>query len=1044
MMGVPSASTSPQHHVLEMPPLRCDVPFLVRYGSGGFQGPPTNGISCPEQLVKLCAANGLFVRQTVTDGNCGLDAFEQALCSLPNGRTMHNQSKMRGLAKAKASSQSLLFLREQALLYIKDNRKTQMWEGMSLEQLVLAMSQDTTGGIDGYISRMSENYQWIDACVIHALGCVFKVDVVIFQTSIDPAFVGKSTNVEGTAATSTIAVALQNDRHFWAAVPMKEETGSVDMAIVHAIDSNDFLKRHHSQQNQPDADSDSDGFEQIRVLPDVFIPPYALDEKTADAELDMIFALREWNHFDDVPSKVISAVGTLAKCYEEEPDQMMHKDKMPLVRQETWTALSMESQGAARLTADSDYHGVARWKLRTKQCIRGRRDKVSGLIARLRDATTTDKIKTSLESCRTAFCCAQQCAAKFGVDEVKTWRVLWLSTPNHAQHEVLTQKIREQFLEYRKTPIREFHVRFRVLGKDVCRRAFIGVTGISDSFIAACKADAIQGRASYNAFYDCSFEGQGGPRSNQRKAGYLDACCWIKEYARTHACQSPITGNYELPAGRKMFYWACYCWDREKHKIEPAALSTFREAWRIECSHVKITTSVNKFTQCGLCLYLKNQMDLCPRANQSLLNALRQRLGKHFQFQSAQRVRVDAIMERCRQSNGTQWFFTIDKMDQTATICPTFWSLLSSPLFKLGTRLVCGVVGSEWSGPFRSQMLLRSVFQDMTGGSETQCSIVLTNLLHIATKEGRLPTEVIMNPDNTPKESKNKIMLWFQIWLLCVLRDTCFYSFSSVFLIVGHTHNSLDRFFSRLSVSLRGHNYDTVDEMWDIIKTALRSFDIDTMHTKQTWAFKELGESLPAIRRLHYVHAVNVFRTRQGIFIKWKQYVTDDQWSEPQCVVHARKMATIAGLRPASVAKHFAERDMMLSWLDKYEGALTDWQNTINKHKEGIEWLKRTIEHRNEDYNSETTLDDIVTKLITLGQGQPSLRPVEIEIPDDQLVSLFPGADLPNVPVNTLVAIDGIHPRSAPPPVPMQGHLVIFQAGLLWVRKVSMGNKVSG
>ena len=100
MMGVPSASTSPQHHVLEMPPLRCDVPFLVRYGSGGFQGPPTNGIPCPEQLVKLCAANGLFVRQTVTDGNCGLDAFEQALCSLPKERARNNHAEMRGLAKA--------------------------------------------------------------------------------------------------------------------------------------------------------------------------------------------------------------------------------------------------------------------------------------------------------------------------------------------------------------------------------------------------------------------------------------------------------------------------------------------------------------------------------------------------------------------------------------------------------------------------------------------------------------------------------------------------------------------------------------------------------------------------------------------------------------------------------------------------------------------------------------------------------------------------------------------------------------------------------
>ena len=50
------------------------------------------------------------------------------------------------------------------------------------------------------------------------------------------------------------------------------------------------------------------------------------------------------------------------------------------------------------------------------------------------------------------------------------------------------------------------------------------------------------------------------------------------------------------------------------------------------------------------------------------------------------------------------------------------------------------------------------------------------------------------------------------------------------------------------------------------------------------------------------------------------------------------------------------------------------------------------------------------------------------DLPDDQLVALFPGADLPHVPVNTVVSIDGIWPPCAPPPVPLQGRLVICQA----------------
>ena len=416
--------------------------------------------------------------------------------------------------------------------------------------------------------------------------------------------------------------------------------------------------------------------------------------------------------------------------------------------------------------------------------------------------------------------------------------------PANAKHELLTSFIRQQYVAYKQRPIREFQVKYNLLGMWVCRGAFCKAAGVGASFITSCRTDAINNRQSYHAMYDNCFEGEGGPRSNQRRAAYLDARAWIREYARTHASQSPISGRFELPAGRKQFYHSCYCYDRQHQQtppIQPADITTFRKAWRFDCPHVAITTSTSKFTQCGLCAFLKGQMDQCPRSNQSLLQALRARLGAHFKFQSAQRVRIDDIAERCRQSGGKAWFFTIDKMDQTATICPTIWSQLSSPLFKLGTRLVCGVVGSEWAGPQSTQMLLRSVFQDVSGGSETQCSIVLTNLLHVARREGHLPHEVVMNPDNTAKESKNQIMLWFQIWLLCVLRDTCFYSFSTVFLIVGHTHNSLDRFFSRLAVSLKGNNYDTLDEMWSIITKALSAFHIQILHTKQTWAFKELG-----------------------------------------------------------------------------------------------------------------------------------------------------------------------------------------------------------
>ena len=70
--------------------------------------------------------------------------------------------------------------------------------------------------------------------------------------------------------------------------------------------------------------------------------------------------------------------------------------------------------------------------------------------------------------------------------------------------------------------------------------------------------------------------------------------------------------------------------------------------------------------------------------------------------------------------------------------------------------------------------------------------------------KGHLPEEFNIGADNTPKETKNQYTFWFLIWLLCVLEDTPLKVITVMFLLVGHTHNKLDRMFSRISVALQG------------------------------------------------------------------------------------------------------------------------------------------------------------------------------------------------------------------------------------------------
>ena len=196
-------------------------------------------------------------------------------------------------------------------------------------------------------------------------------------------------------------------------------------------------------------------------------------------------------------------------------------------------------------------------------------------------------------------------------------------------------------------------------------------------------------------------------------------------------------------------------------------------------------------------------------------------------------------------------------------ILPTIWNQLSSPLFKLGERLVVGLIGSQWSGPSHTFTAVRTCFEDCEHGSETQCSVLLLNLHEVVMKEGHLPEEFIVGADNTPNETKNSITMSWAVCLLCCLMDTPLWSISFTFLLVGHTHDSLDRLFSRLSVPLTGRNYHTVEQMWNIITTRLESYDLNISHVTDVWAFKELRDQrvgMAEIKGIRYPHVRSIFR----------------------------------------------------------------------------------------------------------------------------------------------------------------------------------------
>lgn len=411
------------------------------------------------------------------------------------------------------------------------------------------------------------------------------------------------------------------------------------------------------------------------------------------------------------------------------------------------------------------------------------------------------------------------------------------------------------------------------------------------------------------------------------------------------------------------------------------------------------------------------------------MKALTGRLAQHFSFQAAQRLSQGRIEEACAASGGTKWFVKMDRMDQNKTILPTIWGQLRSPFFKNGERIVTGIIGASWHGPLHTQHHIRTIFEDQPHGSESHCSALLMNVHEAALREQSLPEELVVGTDNTPKEGKNSIVLWFITWLLCALESTRLWSVVLTFLLVGHTHDSLDRFFSRFAVALAGHNYYTLPEMFEVARAGMPSFGFGVGHMTHQWGFKSLKPLMPEFRNLRTVHAINIFR-RGGIWVKWKQYMTCDTWSTPVLLIPPHQIPVVARFVPDRVTQSFEKRAAMLAWIDKFECSLSDAQQTIETRRACVEWLRRVVRNEHPVYNNGPTIQDILRDLLAL-RGRPGQAPRGDfgPLPTDTVAAGFPGGDQPLLPVNCLVQVTGKWEPPPPPDIAVPGSMVIVKCG---------------
>ena len=973
----------------------------------GVRDATASRIHCPEALGRELANNNLLVdHDTDATGNCGVDGFLRSW----RARDSKVKFKHRSLRTCWQPQ------RNAARSWLEKHRHEAAWGTLSVENFCLISS----GKADflEYLQEMTQPDAWVDTAFLHAMACANGVDIILIQAGKSPVLLGSSThqgqeqdceNDDDKAKDPTaVPMALVNDVHFWGVLPVEtavvplvadEEQGRTSTGSLHVDDDSEHQK--------------------------------AANEEYVQRELAWCTALSKWNPWRYPTQDLIDAMAPLAS------DPNHSQSHSILSRQAVLSDLALESAHAQSAHEHLTYRRAARWRIEKPAIAwctvyQQRRSAVSAF----RDISCKRCNKSNIERMLLGECSRGQephtCLQPFCVAQVLNWRVLWCSLPNFMRHELLLSEARDQLAKHKASgqPAKFFEMSYFFLGIKVCRSAFMMLTGLGAGFLQKARTAALDEKESY------------APRSEigawRRIANtvwpqkYLDARQWLIVYAEKFGSWNPARDRCHLPAGRREFYHAAYVADRVQQGCRPpqeerkgkrrisdsivAERRAFLRAWSVELPWLLVNVSAGTFVHCPLCDYLALLIERTSRAQQALREMFRDRLGAHFQFQGMQRLAQAELEEICAQSQGSKWFMKIDKMDNSKLACATVWSQLATPLFKDQHRLVTGIVGSMWHGTPTIQHHVRTLFGDCGTGSQMQFSAILLNLLDVFATEGRLPEELYVGADNTYKETKNQFALWAFVWFLCLCTALRLplWKISLVFLMVGHTHDALDRFFSRLFMALRGRNWITPDDMLDLLREHVLYTKIRSGHVRQVWEWELLADKPvnPCYREisgLRHVHQIELSRTAAGIGIRWKQWMSDKVWSSFHILVPPQEIATIAAFRPRSIPMNFREEKSRLEWINHFEEWCANMPTKLFENVSGkCNELRQLVRHEAPGaYAPGPTLDELLGDLRRYTGGRAAPKEY-LDNPEENLGALFPAQSPTAIKPDLLLKIKGL------------------------------------
>lgn len=292
-------------------------------------------------------------------------------------------------------------------------------------------------------------------------------------------------------------------------------------------------------------------------------------------------------------------------------------------------------------------------------------------------------------------------------------------------------------------------------------------------------------------------------------------------------CQAPNEDLVLLPFPSKSFvYEMMLSTIKQAAGAEPeedsAPLAVFHCAYRYFCQIWKSEPSTRrikirkwlKFSKCDVCVIIRDRLNkthnIVSRA------ALKKQSRAHHLEVQREREAYYERRKLARESPDEYLSITIDGADQGAYGQPYFHekSKAHSKYYKIRVH-VMGVLAHG------RRVDCYTYLDNVRHGSNATLESLMATLRRIVAEHGgRLPATLFIQLDNTTGSNKNQFVMTFMGYLI---HREVFKKILVSFLPVGHTHEDIDQFFSRLAVYLRCHDAVGIPALGNAIQKCFRS-----------------------------------------------------------------------------------------------------------------------------------------------------------------------------------------------------------------------------